>query len=98
MLIETEKTIQFSRAIEKSEREAQEREMKERKASSLSAELRSMSRISESVERSKSQNRIGNFNNNMVSKISELSMIKQTTGTTTREEVADTIRQWKQER
>jgi len=98
MLIETEKTIQFSRAIEKSEREAQEREMKERKASSLSAELRSMSRISESVERSKSQNRIGNFNNNMVSKISELSRIKQTTGTTTREEAADTIRQWKQER
>ena len=98
MLIETEETKKLNQQIEKSERNYEKDERKRQKAVNLSAELREMTRRSNSVERSQSQNRIGIFNRNFTDKFTELSRLRQTTGNMDRDEAVETIRQWKKEK
>lgn len=96
MLIETEHTKKIDEQIKKAEEMGTERERNEQQDSNLSAELREMNRRSDSARRSGSMNRIRIFNKNYADKITKLSKLRQTTGTMDRDEAAEIVREWKQ--
>ena len=95
MIVNSQKKKNLEEFMSKLDSDMKERNIVDSRVATLKKELRSMSRDRESVQRSKNENRIGNFNKLFIAKLSELSRIMQTHGFSNRDEVAGIVRKIK---
>lgn len=95
MLIDDQKSKEVEKFMNKLNEEIRERNITDFRIVKLRSELKKMSMFRESVQRSKDEKRIGNFNNMFISKLGELSRILQTHGFSKRDDAAELVRKIK---
>lgn len=96
MLIQDEKVKRTERIMDKLNAETEDFRRKKMEDSTISHELRSMNRESDSVRRSGNKRRIAAFNKRYVSKMSRLATIRQTTGNMDRDDAVREVQTWKE--
>jgi hypothetical protein len=97
MLIINERIQKTAKVMDKINDEVSIRNRQDMEDTRLSSELRRMNREGDSVRRSGDIKKIDTFNKKYVKNFSRLSIIRQNTGTTNRDEVAKEIKKWKEQ-
>lgn len=95
MLVSNQKMKNAEEFMNKLDNDMRERKVTDFRMARIRRDLRMMSQDRMSVERSKDEKRISNFNKLFISKLAELSRLVQTHGFTNRDEVAEIVRKIK---
>ena len=95
MIIDDAKSKDLEAFMAKLDSDVRARNITDGRATLLRAQLRAMAKDRESVQRSKDERRIGQFNKLFIHKLGELSRILQTHGHSNRDEVAEIVRKIK---
>jgi hypothetical protein len=95
MLILDERVQKTEKAMDKIEQGRKDQGILHRKDAQLSALIRKMSQIAESVKRSGDIKKIARFNKQFFAATRELTLIRGKLGRSNRDDVVEIIKQWK---
>ena len=93
MQIDDQEKKNIAEVMQEVDSEKESRSRKEQRATRLENEIRRMHKQARSIERSGDAKRIGNYNRIFIAKVTELSVIRQTTGQTKRQDSAEIVKQ-----